>query len=382
MDQVRIGIIGMGNIGTAHANAILEGKVKGAVLSAVCNRSPERLQPFPMAKHFQEAEALLQCREVDAVLIATPHFDHVPQGIAALEAGKHVLLEKPIAVHKAEAEQLIAAHTGKSLVFAAMFNQRTDPRYQQLKAMIDDKELGSIHRIHWTITDWFRTEAYYQSSQWRATWKGEGGGVLLNQCPHQLDLWAWLFGMPKQVRAFCQLGRFHDIEVEDAVTAYLEYDQGTTGVFTTTTGEAPGVNRLEIAADHGLVTVHASGLEFLRNDTPARQFSQSHSGGFSKPPTSLQQTSFEDTGPGHDRILSNFVDAILTGAPLIAPAEEGLHSIELANAMLLSHFQNEPLDLPLNASTYAAKLDSLIRNSTVRKADKPRASLKDFEASF
>jgi len=363
MTPVRLGIIGMGNMGAVHARHVLEGKVSRVRLAAVCDRHAEKLAAFSPARPFTDIARLLNSGEVDAVLIATPHFDHANAGIAALDAGLHVLVEKPISPHLAEARRLLAAHRHPRQIFAAMFNQRTDPRYRRLRQMLRSGELGAVRRINWTITDWFRTEAYYKSGGWRATWAGEGGGVLLNQSPHQLDLWSWLFGQPARVRAFCQFGRFHNIEVEDSVTACLEYADGTQGVFVTTTGEAPGTNRLEIATERGKVLIEGLHLRWTRTETPVSEWCATQANGFAAPPTTQHDTVFENTGGQHVEILQNFVDAILDGAPLIAPAAEGVHSVELANAMLYSTFLNDSVTLPLDAAAYEKVLREKIASS-------------------
>lgn len=386
MDTVRVGIIGLGNMGQAHAKTILDGKAPGLTLTAVADAREQLLADYGKKEGvstFVEAETLIADGPVDAVIIATPHYSHTTLGMAALEAGHHVLVEKPISVHKGDAEKLLAAHTDPRQVFAAMFNQRTDPRYATLKKLIEDGELGDIHRVQWTITDWFRTEQYYASGGWRATWAGEGGGVLLNQCPHQLDLWQWLFGMPSSVRAFCQYGRFHDIEVEDMVTAYLEYPTGTTGVFITTTGEAPGTNRLEVAGDRGRVVIEGSQLGRIVNQVPASEFSRTCERGFDAPPTETASLTLDEGGPQHAGILSNFADAILHQKPLIASAHEGIRSVELANALLYSSHLGRPVDLPLNVADYQAFLEEKIRTSTHQKRvveSTPNAD--DFAGSF
>ncbi|HEX8372515.1 MAG TPA: Gfo/Idh/MocA family oxidoreductase [Chthoniobacterales bacterium] len=189
MKSIRLGVIGVGNMGGSHAQTVLGGKVPNCELAAVSDFNPKLAEKFPGTPFFADGMDLIRSGTCDAVLIATPHFTHTSLGIAALEAGLHVLVEKPISVQKADCERLIAAHTDEKLVFAAMFNQRTDPYYIKLRNLIRSGELGELRRVQWTITDWFRTEAYYRSGGWRATWGGEGGGVLLNQCPHNLDLW-------------------------------------------------------------------------------------------------------------------------------------------------------------------------------------------------
>ena len=241
MNTVRLGIIGLGNIGRFHADYLSNHKVNRAELVAVCDAfAPlDRYQPLAT---FDDPEKLFRSGAVDAVVISTPHYQHTTLGIAALEAGLHVMVEKPISAHKADAERLIAvSKTHPKQVFAGMFQLRTEPRYLKIQKLVKSGELGELVRVNWIITDWFRTEAYYASGGWRATWKGEGGGVLLNQCLHQLDMLQWLCGMPARVRGFCQLGRYHNIEVEDNITCYLEWANGATGVFVSSTGEAPGV---------------------------------------------------------------------------------------------------------------------------------------------
>jgi predicted dehydrogenase len=319
---------------------------------------------IPEVKFFKTPDELIGSGSVDAVLIATPHYSHTPIGIAALKAGLHVMVEKPISVHKLDAERLIAAHTNPKQVFAAMFNQRTDPYYITIREMVRDGTLGPIRRINWIITNWFRTAAYYASGSWRATWQGEGGGILLNQCPHNLDLFSWMFGQPRRVRAFCGFGRYHDIEVEDDVTAYMEYADGTNAAFITTTGEAPGTNRLEVSAENGRLVMENDRLVFTENEMPMSEFSRTSKESFSTPKTTEKVIPVSGHGEQHTAILRNFAEAILEGKPLIAPAAEGLHSVELANAMLLSAFENRAIELPLDGAAYEKALQQKITAST------------------
>lgn len=370
-------------MGQAHAKNILAGEVPGLKLAALADADPARGEAFPDVPFFENASELIASGSVEAVLIATPHYAHTKIGIEALEAGLHVLVEKPISVHKADCQRLIAAHQRDEQVFAAMFNQRTDPKYVKLKELIDSGELGRVNRINWTVTDWFRTEQYYISGGWRATWNGEGGGVLLNQCPHQLDLWQWLFGMPSSVRGFCDYGRFHDIEVEDDVTAYMEYSDGKKGLLITTTGEAPGTNRLEIAAERGRLILEGSTLVWLRNETETSHFSKECTSSFDKPETTEESFEFEGNGEQHVGILKNFVAAILEGAPLTAPAAEGIHSVELANSIIHSSDLKETIELPLDGAAYADALQDKITNSTyVKPEQKASTGDQDFSKSF
>jgi predicted dehydrogenase len=367
--DIRLGIIGVGGMGSLHAKSILAGAVPRIRLTALCDGDPSRFGSDAGVPTFTDSRKLIRSGEVDAVLIATPHYSHTSIGIDALEHGLHVLVEKPISVHKSDCEKLLAAHQGRAgQVFATMFNQRTDPFYQKIRSLIQGGELGEIRRVNWIITNWFRTAAYYAGGSWRATWAGEGGGVLLNQCPHNLDLLVWLFGMPSSVRAFCQFGRYHKIEVDDDVTAYLRFKNGATGVFITSTGEAPGTNRLEITAERGKLVYEDDRLTFTRNEVETTTFSRESKLGFASPPVWNVTIPVSGHGEQHIGILKNFAGAILDGAPLIAPAREGIHSVELANAMLYSTFTDQTVQLPLDGNAYERELTHLISSSNPKSS--------------
>jgi predicted dehydrogenase len=382
MSKLRIGIIGMGNIGQHHASYLRAGQVPRAELVAVSDAAPEKLEPFRPLAVFHDGEDMIRSGLVDAVVIATPHYQHTSLGIAALRQGLHVMVEKPISAHKADAERLIAAHREHPrLVFAGMFQLRSEPRYLKMRQLIQGGDLGEIVRLNWIITDWFRTEAYYASGGWRATWKGEGGGVLLNQCLHNLDVLGWLFGQPAQVRGFCQLGRFHDIEVEDNVTACLEYANGATGVFITSTGEAPGTNRLEIAGTKGRLVLENNQLVFKRNEVDMREFSRTAQLGFAKPEARVEEIPFDNAPAQHAALMRNFVEAIFDGTPLIAPGAEGIHSVELANAMLYSSLIGQTVALPMDGAAFERELQRLIAESRHEKKV-AAVSNADFADSF
>lgn len=382
MNPVRLGIIGMGNMGRYHADYLLNGKVKNCELRAVCSTSPHKLEKYKPLKIFDDGEKLIRSGEIDAVVLATPHYQHAALGVAAFEAGLHVMSEKPIAAHKADAERLIAAHQRHpSLVFGAMFQLRVEPRYLKIKKLIEEGDLGEIVRISWIITDWYRTEAYYASGGWRATWKGEGGGVLINQCLHNLDTLQWLCGMPASVRGFCKLGRYHTIEVEDDVSVYMELSNGATGLFVSSTGEAPGSNRFEIAGTQGKLVLEHDQLTFTRNEVSMTEFSKTSKIGFAKPEVWHVRIPFENAANQHATVMQNFIDAIVESKPLIAPGEEGLHSIELANAMLYSSLVNDVIRLPLDSAAYEEKLNQLISESKFEKEVR-EVSAEDFAQSF
>lgn len=359
MSPVRIAVVGVGQVGAAHARELLLGKVRGATLAAVCDTSPEAVARFAGVPGFAHQSALLAAGLADAVLIATPHYAHTPLSIEALAAGLHVLVEKPLAVHQADGLKMLAAYERRpnpSQLFAEMLVLRTDPRFLYLRALLENGELGALRRVQWVITDCLRTDAYYRSSGWRATWRGEGGGVLLNQCPHSLDLWQWLFGMPARVHAFCGFGRMHEIAVEDQVTAYLEYDSGTNGVFVASTGEAPGSNCLEVVGDLGKVVVERHGLKVTRNGTSTLELLRTGPARLA-PASALTEDIPLAHGPSPlTGMIQNFVNAILEGETLVAPASEGLASVELANAMIYSGITGQTVVLPLDPALYVAEL--------------------------
>ena len=377
--MVRLGIVGLGNMGSGHVAGMHA--IKRCELTAVCDVVPDKLRRYSDFKTFTSSAEMIRSGEIDAILLAVPHYDHTTIGIDALNNGIHVLTEKPISVHKADCERLIAAHTNKDLVFAAMFNQRTDPFYKRIRSVVQSGELGEIRRTACIATNWFRSESYYASGGWRATWAGEGGGVLLNQCPHTLDLFQWICGMPTKVRAFCNFGKFHNIEVEDEVTAYLEYANGATGIFVATTGEAPGTSRLEIAGDRGKLVFENDKITFDRTEMSVEEFCKTTSEAFASPKIWKCEIPENSHGPQHQGILQNFVNVILDGGDLIAPAAEGIHSVEFANAMLYSTFTDSTVNLPLDSSAYEAALKERIATSRFVKQTRQDVSV-DLSKSF
>jgi predicted dehydrogenase len=386
MKEVRLGIVGLGNMGRTHRQYIVDGHIPGLKVTAVCGR-PDSLATLPESPdeaRFTEVDAMISSGRIDALLCCTPHPTHTPIGTAALQAGLHLLMEKPLGVHVADCRRLLTAHTDPTRVFAAMFQVRTDPHYTTLKALLDSGETGPVRRILWDTTNWFRTEFYYASGGWRATWRGEGGGVLLNQLPHNLDVFQWLFGQPDHVNGFCQFGRYHQIEVEDDVTVHCRWADGKHATIIASTGEAPGRNRLEVACDRGHLTVETGKITWLKTAQPVRAFSEAAEAAFTQPEVETVTIPIDGRGPGHVGILRNFTNAILHGEPLLCPAAEGLHSVELANAALLSTWLGRTVDLPIDAALYERLLTEKAEASTFQKkqvAKKP-ASAADFAQSY
>ncbi|BAM04240.1 Gfo/Idh/MocA family protein [Phycisphaera mikurensis] len=393
MKRVRLGLLGAaGGIAGMHKSYF--DKIDGLELAAVCDVSDERVAPVAEAtgaRAWTDGEAMIRSGEIDAVLIACPHFDHPRYARIAFDAGVHALTEKPVAVTAAEAEETdrLYAEAQKEhpgLLYAGMFNQRTHPVWKEIKRLVAGGELGELMRVGWTISTWFRTQSYYDSGGWRATWSGEGGGVLLNQCPHNLDLLCWFVGQPSRVIAKASLGKQHAIEVEDEVSALLDFPNGATGTFFTSTGEAPGVNRLEIVGTGGTVICEDNKLTFLRAGTPVDEFTRTCSAKFATLPTTrMEVTPPPLEGPEHEHITRNFVETILAGGgqgDLIAPAPEGILGLELGNAMLMSGLQGSfPIDLPMDRAAFAAKLKELQAASTYVKPEVKEAE-GDLAKSF
>ena len=383
MKQVRFGIIGVGNMGGAHARTLAGGKIDGAVLAAVADIVPDRIARIrgelpETVRYFDSAEAMMDSGAIDAVLVAVPHYEHPRLAMAGLARGLHVLVEKPAGVYTAQVREMNKAALGHpELKFGIMFNNRTNPVYIRMHDMVAAGELGEIKRTSWIITDWYRSQSYYDSGSWRATWKGEGGGVLLNQCPHNLDLWQWIVGMmPSRIRAFCHEGKWHDIEVEDDVTAYVEYPNGATGTFVTTTADTPGTNRFEITGDRGKLVAEEGRLVFHRLAVPEREWNATYKGGFGQPAVERIEIDTSGDFPNHAGILRDFTRAVITGDPLWAPGIEGIRSLEISNAMHLSSWLDKTVELPVDEACYFGLLQEKIAASAEKSGADATLDLK------
>lgn len=374
MSEVRYGIIGLGVQGTKYFKQIQVKKlVPNATVTALCDIDESKTDTVCAEYGFTGAcftdyRALIDSGLVDAILVETPHYPHPEISAYGLTHGVHVLCDKPAGVYTEQVMALNEVARSSDKLFGMMFNQRTDCLYRKMREMIREGEIGEIKRACWIITDWFRTRAYYESSTWRATWRGEGGGVLINQCPHQLDLIGWVLGMtPRRVHAFCRFGQWHDIEVEDDVTAYMEYDNGATGVLITTTGEAGGTNRLEIVGDRGKLVAEGGVLTFTRLDQSTKDFCLAIPKDKKAPENETVTVELDGENLQHVGILRNFTNAVLGTEPLYVSGEEGIHSVELMNAMLLSTFTGSTVELPIDGARYKQELDRRIATSRKNK---------------
>lgn len=361
MNEIRMGVIGVGNMGSAHSKNILEGKVPGMKLAAVADIAPQKLEwaekNLPGVPRFSTADELIASGLCDAIIVATPHYFHPTIAISGFEAGLHVLIEKPAGVYTSAVRKMNDAAKKSGKVFGIMYNQRTNPHFAKMREIVRSGELGEPKRLVWIITNWYRTQAYYDSGSWRATWAGEGGGVLLNQAPHQLDLWQWIFGMPKRVWAKCKYAQWHNVEIEDDVTAYAEYENGASATFITTTGEYPGTNRLEICGDRAKLVWEGGKLKMWKLDQPEREVCFTSTQGFATPPVEELEPDCPGTETAHVGILTNFAAAILRGEELLAPGYDGINGLTLSNAMHLSDWTGKMVELPLDEELFEKLLD-------------------------
>ncbi len=340
--DIRVGIIGVGNIGSAHAAALHAGRVEGMTLTAICDIDPKRREwvekTLPGVAVYENSDRFFAESGVDAVIVATPHYFHPPLTCEAFAHGMHALTEKPAGVSVSAVREMIAAAERSGKRFGIMWNQRTSPLYARVRQLVQDGTLGQPQRLIWQATAWYRNQAYYDSGSWRATWDGEGGGVLMNQAPHQLDLMQWIFGMPEAITATCTEAKYHDIEVEDDAVLFCRYANGAQALFIASTGENPGTNRLEIAGSRGKLVAVPGKLTLWLPDEKGK----------------LVMTEEDYSAPetAHVGILNDFSRAIREGGPLLAEGAEGIRELTLCNAAYLSSWTGREVTLPFDEALF------------------------------
>ncbi|MCD7828380.1 MAG: Gfo/Idh/MocA family oxidoreductase [Clostridiales bacterium] len=386
MSNLRYAIIGIGNIGTNHVKMYKDGKIKEMVLTAVCDIKEDRLKAakdlVPSVATFTDSSEMMHSGLMDAVIIATPHYLHPPMATEALKAGLHVLCEKPAGVYTKAVRELNEFVKTQDKTYAIMFNQRTNHIYRKAHELVKSGVYGELRRVNWLITDWYRTQRYYDSGGWRATWDGEGGGVLMNQAPHNLDLWQWICGMPQKITAFCHKGKWHDIEVEDDVTIYAEYPNGATGVFITSTGDCPGDNRLEITLDKATIVCTADSIEVTELKTQLSEFTYDKSvSGFQKPEYEKKETETDGLNEQHAGVTNAFASHILHGTPLVADGTEGINGLTICNAAYLSSWLGKTVELPLDEDLYLSELNKRRATSKAKKISSDTVE-NDMEKTF
>ena len=371
-EKIRLGIIGVGNMGSAHGTNIVGGRCPDFELRAVADVNPARLEwareHLGAVECFDDAIAMLDSGKIDACMVCVPHYDHAKYAMECMKRGIHVMVEKPAGVYTKQVHEMNAeADRHPDVVFGMMFNQRTNCVYRKMRELVQSGRYGRIRRTNWIITDWYRPQAYYDSGDWRATWSGEGGGVLLNQCPHQLDLWQWICGMPVAVQSNMRFGQWHDIEVEDDVTTYVEYENGATGVFVTTTGDACGTNRFEIQMDGAKLVVENDKLTVIEFDMPEPEFSRTNTMPFGFVGRHEAPVETDGLNEQHVGVVNAWGGAILRGTPLVADGREGINGLTLSNAMHLSAFTGQKVALPLDEELYYDELMKRVAASRRKK---------------
>jgi len=396
MEKVRFGIIGVGNMGSGHLRNLINNRIKNGIVTAIADIDSSKLDnakeiikndnayAINTINFYNSGDELIAAKTCDVVIVAIPHYFHPEYAIKALKNGMNAIVEKPAGVYTLQVEEMLEeAKKHPELKLGIMFNQRTNPAFKLMKKMIADGELGEIKRLNWIITNWYRNQFYYNSGGWRATWAGEGGGVLYNQAPHNIDLFQWIPDMmPNKVRAFCHFGKWHDIEVEDDVTAYFEYPNGATGVFITTTADAPGTNRFEVTGDKGTLLFDNGKVTFKKLDTPISKHLVEADTPFGTPNCEVIELTPEGENSQHVGILNNFANAVLGIEELYAPASDGIKGVTLANAMLLSTWTNETIDLPFDGKKFYDLLQEKIKNSTVVKKEVKAAGSADLSNTY
>ena len=378
MEKVRYGIVGLGNQGTNYAIKIFDGgKAQDAVVTAMCDINPAKIQAMKEktankdVKYFTDYREMLDSGLCDAMLVEVPHYQHPEIVMECLNRGINVICDKPAGVYTKQVREMNQVAAKSDAKFAMMFNQRTNCLYRKMRDIVREGGIGELQRVTWIITDWYRTQQYYDSGSWRATWKGEGGGVLINQCPHQIDLVQWVVGeLPVEVNGFCQYGKWHDIEVEDEVTAFFKYKNGATGMFITTTGEAPGTNRFEISGTGGKLICEGGKLIWHKNGEDSAEWSRTNPAGFKKPPCEVIEVETDGQNPQHAGIINNFTAALLGREPMFVDGKEGIAGVELMNAIELSGWNGgEAISLPIDEDRYLRELEAHIAVSRFKEVD-------------
>ena len=384
MKKIRLGIVGLGSHGTGHTRNILSGMCPELEITAVCDIDPERLavhkETFGEFPAFINYSDMIDSGLIDAILIVTPHYFHPPIAMEAMRKGIHVMCEKPAGVYTKQVKEMNAVAAECNVSFGMMFNQRTNPTYIKTRELVQNGGFGQIRRVSWIITNWYRPQAYYDSGAWRATWSGEGGGVLLNQCPHNLDLWQWICGMPSKVYTKMQCGKWHDIEVEDDVTTIVEYPNGATGTFVTTTGDCPGSNRLEITMDKAKIVVENNEIHLWELEMTEQEFTATNKIPFCQPKFTYRQVEAPGVETAHCGVLNAWAGNILRGEPLVAGGEEGLNGLTISNAMHMSAWTGKEVALPIDDEVFYQMLMERVKTS--RRKENVTSVISDLSNTY
>lgn len=387
--KLRVGIVGLGNIGMIHFEHL--SKMEGCRIAAICDNWKQKVEELS-EKHqidgYTDYTSMLDSGGLDAIVVATPHYQHPAVAIEALRRNIHVLVEKPVAVHVNDAEKMISVYEEEkrkhpNLIFAAVHQQRNHAHWLKIKEMLTDNVVGRLIRFSWINTGWFRTQAYFNSASWRGTWKGEGGGVLINQCAHNIDLLWWFFGLPERVISTARFGKNHNIEVEDEVHSILEYRDGLTGQFTASTSEFPGTDRLEIVGEYGKIVYEDNKIALIKNKESTIDVIKNSKNPFAAIEYERIEIAINNSGnPGHDYIIRNFIDSIREVKSPFVTASEGLYSVMLLNGMILSAVSEKKVRLPFDGDEYEKCLEKLIAESNYIKPEVETGLAVNMKDSF
>lgn len=359
---VRIALIGFGSMGKNYARMLYAGLVPELKLSGVCcrNGAGQALlrEEFPGVRIYENVEQMQRHEEeFDAVLIVTPHATHVELGFAMAKLGKHFLMDKPAGVYASRVQELVEFCRERGVSFGMMFNNRMLPAFRIAQDYIRSGKLGRLHRAVWVCNSWYRSPVYHRSAPWRSSWQGEGGGLLINQNQHYLDIWQWLFGMPEKLYAAMEFGRYNDFAVDDAVDIQFVHSGGFHGTMVSATGEAPGVNRLEIWGEKGCLTVQDGARVFWdENALSTVEFGKVNEVPFGTPPHTRVEIPVEKAENPYLLAFGNFAGHLLRGEPLFADGMDGLRTVQLTNAAYLSGWQEKRVSVPVDAEAFQKEL--------------------------
>ena len=363
-NQVRAALIGFGGMGKIYAKMLYAGMVPDLKLIGVCSRNAQGQEllrkEFSGVEIYQDADDMASHADAfDAVIIVTPHTSHVPIGLQMVRLHKHILMDKPAGINAGEVEELVRTCEERNVVFAMMFHNRCLPAFAAAQQMLSEGALGTLHRAVWVCNSWYRTPAYHRSAPWRSSWNGECGGLMINQNPHYLDLWNWLFGMPQKVYASLEFGRYNDFAVDDAADIQFFYETGFHGTMISATGEAPGINRLEIWGSKGKLTIEdGKTLHFDENQVSTAEFARTNQDIFTVLPHKCREIPVTPLQNPYGAVMQRFAESVGGKEKVVADGTDGLKEVQLANAIYVSGWEEKRVQVPVQEQRY---LDGLRR---------------------
>lgn len=379
--RLRIGVVGVGGMGYGHCKT-MRADVPELELAAVSDSDAARAEKVAQefgVRAFGSWEEMVKSKLCQAILVATPHPFHPEIAVAAMKRKLHVLTEKPLSERVSTADKMLATAKKKGVVLAVMFQQRFAGPFAKAIEIARSGRLGKLLRAFAAMPD-VRTQAYYNAGGWRATWRGEGGGVLINQSPHMTDIFVQLAGLPEKVRGRVST-RMHDIEVEDCADALLTYKDGGIGYIYASTIEPGGEGRIELFCENGRLLVTGGDVKLWEYKPAVSEFIRGATDMWARHKAEPVPVEFAKEWPNHKAVMKNFARHILFGEELLCSGESGLGQLELANAIILSGKTGKEVTLPLNRGAYDRLLKKL-RESGKDPAARTGTDLKITDPSF